>query len=101
VAVGPSLPTADLAEVEHARLERRIVETFDTGDPDGAHALLRERQERFPGAPSMGTLEGWIFHEMGALYAADRFFADLWVETRSDDARFALSTVPDAMFPSR
>jgi len=101
VAVGPSLPAADAAEIERARLERRIVDSFEAGDPERAHALLRERRERFPGAPSMGTLEGWILYELGELYAADRFFTELWVETRADDARTALMTVREAMYPNR
>ncbi|MFP4362010.1 MAG: hypothetical protein ACLFTG_15240 [Alphaproteobacteria bacterium] len=101
VVVSPSLPAADAADIERARLERRIVETLDAGDPERAHALLRERQERFPGAPSLGTLEGWILYEMGELYAADRFFTELWIETRDDDARFALMTVREAMYPNR
>jgi Flp pilus assembly protein TadD len=101
VAIGPALPAADAADIERARLERRIVETFEAGDPERAHALLRERQRRFPAAPSMGPLEGWILYEMGELYAARRFFGELWVETQSDDARLGLSTVRKAMYAER
>ena len=49
----------------------------------------------------MGTLEGWILYEMGELYAADRVFTELWVETCAADARSALMTVREAMYPNR
>ncbi len=101
VTVDDTLSAADVADIERARLESRILATFEGGDPEQAHALLRERQQRFPDAASMGTLEGWILYERGELYAADRFFRELWRETRSEDARFALSTVREAMYPHR
>ena len=101
VEIDDSLGDADVAEIERAKLERRITETFEAGDAERAHALLEGRRRRFPEAPAMGTLEGWILYELGELYAADQFFTELWVETRSEDARFALSTVREAMYPNR
>jgi tetratricopeptide (TPR) repeat protein len=100
VAVDSSLPEADVDDIERAKLERRIVDIFEAGEPEQAHQLLRERARRFPGAPSMGALEGWILYEKGDLYAADRFFSQLWVETKSRAARKGMMTVRDAMYPN-
>jgi len=100
VEVDEAMPAEDAADIELAKLDREIVAVFEGGDPEGAHALVQERARRFPDAPSLGTLEGWILYEMGELYAADRFFAELWVSSRNKEARTALLTVREAMYAS-